>query len=189
MVAGTREHVEALRDEITEVLAPMGLRLSGAKTRIVHLDEGLDFLGFRIQRRRKRGTNVRHVYTYPSKRALRSVKTKVRILTQRSSAMPSRAVLQRVNAVLRGWCNYFRHGVSKATFSYLDEFAWRRVTRWLRRRHNGLTWKALARRFLTEEGVSVDGTVLFKPSSVPVTRYRWRGQHIPTPWTTTDLVS
>jgi RNA-directed DNA polymerase len=189
LVAGTREHVEALRAEITAVLAPMGLRLSEAKTTIVHLDEGFDFLGFRIQRRQKRGTNVRHVYTYPSKRALRSVKTKVRALTYRSSAMPSRAVLHRINAVVRGWCNYFRHGVSKATFSYLDEFAWRRVTRWLRRRHNGLTWKALARRFLTTEGVSVDGTVLFKPSSVSVTRYRWRGNHIPTPWTTANLAS
>ena len=189
LVAGTREHVEALRSEIAAVLAPMGLRLSENKTTITHLDEGFDFLGFRIQRRRKRGTNQRRVYTYPSKRALRSVKTKVRALTYRSSAMPSRAVLHRVNAVLRGWCNYFRHGVSKATFSYLDEFAWRRVTRWLRRRHNGLTWKALARRFLTPEGVSVDGTVLFRPSSVPVTRYRWRGNHIPTPWTTANLAS
>ena len=189
LVAGTREHVEALRSEIAAVLAPMGLRLSENKTTITHLDEGFDFLGFRIQRRRKRGTNQRRVYTYPSKRALRSVKTKVRALTYRSSAMPSRAVLHRVNAVLRGWCNYFRHGVSKATFSYLDEFAWRRVTRWLRRRHNGLTWKALARRFLTPEGVSVDGTVLFRPSSVPVTRYRWRGNHIPTPWTTANLAN
>jgi RNA-directed DNA polymerase len=189
LVAGTREHVETLREQITAVLAPMGLRLSETKTRITHLDEGFDFLGFRIQRRQKRGTNVRHVYTYPSKRALRSVKTKVRALTYRSSAMPSKAVLQRVNAVLRGWCNYFRHGVSKATFSYLDEFAWRRVTRWLRRRHDGLTWKALARRFLTAEGVSVDGTVLFKPSSVSVTRYRWRGNHIPTPWTAANLAS
>ena len=33
----------------------------------------------------------------------------------------------RLNPVLRGWTNYFRHGVSKATFSYLDAFAWRRV--------------------------------------------------------------
>lgn len=113
----------------------------------------------------------------------------MRALTHRSSAMASRAVLHRVNTVLRGWCNYFRHGVSKATFSHLDEFAWRRVTRWLRRRHNGLSWKTLARRFLTPEGVSEDGTVLFKPSSVPVIRYRWRGHHIPTPWTTTDIVS
>lgn len=183
MIAGTREHAEALRDELASVLAPMGLRLSESKTRIVHLDEGFDYLGFRIQRRRKRGTTKHHVYTYPSKRALASVKTKVRMLTQRSSPLPSAVVLHRVNAVLRGWSNYYRHGVSKATFSYLDEFAWRRVTRWLKRRHNARSWKTIRRRFCTREGVIVDGVVLFKPSSVPVTRYRWRGEHIPTPWT------
>lgn len=184
MVSGTREHVEALRDELAGVLAPMGLRLSEAKTRIAHIDEGFDFLGFRVQRRRKRGTSKRCVYTYPSKRSLDNVKTKVRALTYRSSPIPPRVALVRVNAVLRGWCNYFRHGVSKATFSYLDSFAWRRVTGWLRRRHGGLSWKVLRRRFCRNGwNVTIDGITLFKPQSVPVTRYRWRAGHIPTPWT------
>ena len=56
LVHGTREHAEALRAEVTQVLAPIGLRLSQAKTSVVHFDEGFDFLGWRIQRRRKRGT-------------------------------------------------------------------------------------------------------------------------------------
>ena len=51
MVHGSRAHAEALREEVARVLAPLGLRLSAAKTRVCHLDEGLDFLGFRIQRR------------------------------------------------------------------------------------------------------------------------------------------
>jgi RNA-directed DNA polymerase len=57
MVHGTRQHVEALREEIAQVLAPMGLQFSAAKTQVVHLSDGFDFLGFRIQRKRKRGTN------------------------------------------------------------------------------------------------------------------------------------
>ena len=60
------------------VLAPMGLRLSEAKTKVCHIDEGFDFLGFRIQRRRKRGTGKRVVYTYPSKKALASIVGRVR---------------------------------------------------------------------------------------------------------------
>ncbi|MGI5380767.1 hypothetical protein ACQEV2_42665 [Streptomyces sp. CA-251387] len=47
-MSGTREHCEALREEVAAVLAPMGLRLSMEKTRITHIDEGLDFLGWRI---------------------------------------------------------------------------------------------------------------------------------------------
>ena len=46
------------------MLAPMGLRLSPEKTRVVHIDDGFDFLGFHIQRKRKRGTNKCYVYTF-----------------------------------------------------------------------------------------------------------------------------
>ena len=121
------------------MLAPLGLRLSEAKTRVCHLDEGFDFLGFHIQRRRKRGTSKMYVYTYPSKKALISVMAKVRALTSRSRHPTLADLLRQLNPVLRGWCNYFRHGVSAATFRYLDSFVWRRVTRWLRKRHLGIT--------------------------------------------------
>jgi hypothetical protein len=93
----------------------MGLRLSEAKTRVCHIDEGFDFLGFRIQRRTKRGTHKRVVYTYPSKKSLGTVIAKVRTLTMRSSNPTLPVLLNRLNPVLRGWCNYFRHGVSSAT--------------------------------------------------------------------------
>jgi hypothetical protein len=69
MVAGARGDAEALWDEVAAVLAPMGLRLSEAKTRVCHIDEGFDFLGWRIQRRCWRGrTGKQAVYTYPSVR-------------------------------------------------------------------------------------------------------------------------
>jgi RNA-directed DNA polymerase len=67
LVAGTREHAEALRTEVETVLAPMGLRLSEAKTRIAHIDEGFDFLGFRVVRQHKRGSDKRAIYTYPAR--------------------------------------------------------------------------------------------------------------------------
>ncbi len=84
MVGGTRDDAEALWDEVAALLSPMGLRLSQEKTRVVHLDEGFDFLGWRIQRRRKRGHDGKKaVYTYPSKKSLTSVTAKVRSLTRR----------------------------------------------------------------------------------------------------------
>ena len=43
--------------------------LSEEKTTIVHIDEGFEFLGFRIQRQRKRGSTKRYVYTWPSKKS------------------------------------------------------------------------------------------------------------------------
>lgn len=50
--------------------------------------------------------------------------------------------------MLRGWTNYFRHGVSAATFGYLRAYAWARVVNWLRRKHPKANWKQLRRRYL-----------------------------------------
>ena len=185
MVSGTRDHAETLRDEVAAVLAPMGLALAASKTRVVHLNEGFDFLGFRIQRRRKRGTDQFHVYTYPSKKALAAIKTKLRRLTTRSSPIPPRALLMRINSVLRGWANYFRYGVSKATFSYLDSFTWKRVAHWLRKRHHGQSWKTIRRRFMRGWDIVIGGVTLLMPSTITVSRYRYRGTRIPTPWDAT----
>ena len=109
------------------MLAPLGLRLSQAKTRTVHIDEGFDFLGFRIQRQPKRGSGKPTVYTYPSKKALASITSKVKTISRQNLNQPLAVLLHRLAPVLRGWVNYFRHGTSKATFDYLRHYAWRRV--------------------------------------------------------------
>jgi RNA-directed DNA polymerase len=122
VVAGIRADAEALREQIAGVLAAMGLRLSREKTLITHIDEGLDFLGWRIQRHRKRGTNRYYVYTYPAKKALALVTGKVKTLCRQDVNLPLAVVLRQLNRVLRGWCAYFRPGVSSTTFQYLAAF-------------------------------------------------------------------
>jgi len=186
LVHGTEEHVEALREDIAHVLAPLGLRLSAAKTRIVHMSDGFDFLGFHIQWKRKRGTNKWHVYTFIADRPIRSVKAKIRALTDRKSQQHPGTVLTRVNQVMRGWTNYFRHAACKRTLSRLFHFVWWRMIRWLRTLHRW-TWTDVRRRFTTPEGrwkpIVMDGISLFNPASIPITRYRYRGTTIPNPWT------
>lgn len=183
MVAGTRANAEALREEVAEVLSPMGLSLSPSKTRVAHLDEGFDFLGFHIRKRRRRGTSKRYVYTYPSKEAVQSVKDKVRGLTRRSSTpTPPWVLLTSINAVVMGWARYFQHGVSRATFDYLSMFTWRRVTRWLRKRHPRVPWRVLFRRYMVRWRIVSEGVELSHPGSIAVSRYRYRGARIPTPW-------
>jgi RNA-directed DNA polymerase len=183
MIGGRREHAEALWDEVAAVLAPMGLRLSVEKSRVCHIDEGFEFLGWRIQRQTKPGTTKRYVYTWPSKKSLTSITTKVRTLTRRNRHRTLADLLRQVNPVLRGWCNYFKHGVSKRTFSYVDHFTWWRIVRWLRKRHLGLNWETLIRRFLPGWKIADGQIELFRPPEVAVTRYRYRGTRIPTPWT------
>ena len=186
LVAGDRDHVETLRGEVTAVLAPMGLRLSEAKTVTTHIDEGFDFLGFHIQRKRKQGTQRRTLYTYPSKTSLAEVKAKVRVLTQGNTNQTLANLLQRVNPVLRGWANYFRHGVSARTFDYLNSWSWWRVVNWLRHKHRRANWKWLRRHYLPGWRPTDGETTMFNPTAIPITRYRYRGTRIPSPWTRND---
>jgi len=187
VVFGTQVHAEALREEITEVLATMGLRLSQAKTLITHIDEGLDFLGWRIQRHRKPGTDRHYVYTYPAKKALRAVTAKVKTLCRQvGTNQPLDVLLGRLNPVLRGWCAYFRPGVSAATFSYLSHYTWTTVWRWLRRKHPKSGWREIRRRYCRDGSWPVSEHMeLFNPEKVGTTRYRYRGAAIPTPWPST----
>jgi RNA-directed DNA polymerase len=185
MVHGTEAETLTLTEEIAAVLAPMGLRLSAAKTQIVHLSDGFAFLGFRIQRKRKRGTTKSYVYTFIDQRPIRSVKAKIRALTHRLSQQDLKTVLTRLNQVMHGWANYFKYAVAKNVFSMLDNFAWRRVLRMLTVRHHW-KWKDVRRQFVDPTGrwlpITADGIELRSIAAIPVTRYRYRGNTIPNPW-------
>ena len=187
MVSGDRRHAEALREEVAAVLAPLGLRLSPEKTRVVHIDEGFTFLGFDIRRQRKRGTQKYYVYTKPSRKAIASIKDKAKAKTYRSTLHTDLdELILSLNRSLAGWANYFRHGVSKATFSAVDYFVWGRLMRWIRAKYagkTGLSMKELRRRFCDQGWrIAYNGVVFTGASSVAVTRYRYRGNTIPTPW-------
>ena len=182
LVAGTQYHAESLRDESAAVLRTMGLTLSETKTRIAHIDQGFDFLGFRIQRQQKRGALKRFVYTYPSKGALASVKAGVRTISKGMLNESLKVLLHRLNTLLRGWTNYFKHGVPKATFAYLSYFAWHRVMRWLSRKYHLRSWGWIRGRFQNGGWPTDDGVALFRPNAVDAVRFRYRGNRIPSPW-------
>ena len=189
MVSGQRQHAEALREEVTAVLAPLGLRLAPEKTRVVHIDEGFDFLGYHIRRQRKRGTQKHYVYTRPSRKATQAIKDKVKARTYRSTRhMALDEVIISLNRLLAGWANYFRYGVSKAVFGAIDSLAWGRIMRWLRRKYkrgrNRIGMTELRRRFCDKgRRFAWNGVAFTGASSVTVRRYRYRGYQIPTPWT------
>jgi RNA-directed DNA polymerase len=186
LVHGEQHDAEAAREDIAVVLARLGLRISAAKTRIVHMSEGFSFLGFRIQWRRKRRTGKHYVYTFIDDRPIRSVKAKIRALTHRTSQLDLGYVLTRLNQIMHGWANYFKHAVAKNTFAMLDSFAWRRIIRMLMERHRW-RWKDVRRQYATVSGRWLPitaGTIELRPiAAIPVTRYRYGGTKIPGPWT------
>jgi RNA-directed DNA polymerase len=187
MVHGTEDDAVGLREEIAAVLSTMGLRLSPEKTLITHIDEGLDFLGWRIQRHRKRGSSRCYVYTYPSRKALAAAMGKVKAMRRRTATgLPLDDLLIQLNRMLVGWCMFFRPGVSSATFQYLSSYTWSQVMKWLRRKHRRINRKDLRRRFCGGGWwPSGEERTLFDPGKVRTARYRYRGAVIPSPWQTT----
>jgi RNA-directed DNA polymerase len=185
VVAGERRHAEALIAETEQVIAPLGLALSREKTSIAHIDEGIEFLGWRIQRQTGRKGRPQ-IYTYPSKPSLQAVMGKVKQITRTGQNQTLDQLLNRLNPVLRGWCDHFRHGVSSRTFGYLRAYVWRRVIIWLRHKHHGRNWRWLRRRYLPDWWPTAETVSLYNPAGVKVTRYRYRGSQIPTPWDQPD---
>ena len=177
MVHGTREDAEALWDEVAAVLAPTGLRLSEEKTRVCHIDEVFDFLGWRIQRRRQRGReNKMAVYTYPSEEVVGFDRGQGAAVDPPSTTSNARRPVAPGSTRCCGdGAPIFRHGVSKRTFGYIDHFAFWRVAGWLKKRHLGLNMHTLVRRHLPGWEISDSGIEMFRPNRFAVVRYRYRG--------------
>jgi len=187
LVHGSCEDTEALREDVARVLATMGLRLSPAKTQVVHMSDGFSFLGFRIRWKRKRGTNKWYVYTFIDARPVRTLKAKIRALTHKTSQWDLASTLTRLGQIMRGWANYFRHAVAKRTFSKLDDFTFWRLAHLLRARH-GWSWGQLRRHLTAATGrwqIAADGVEFFRIEKVAVSRYTYRGNKIPAPWPAT----
>jgi RNA-directed DNA polymerase len=185
MTNGDRDDLEHLRRQITEVLARIGLRLSPTKTRIAHLSEGIDFLGFRIQWRRIRGGGKWCCLVMVGDKAFRHIKQTIRNLTPRRSPRPLAVVLSEVNVALKGWTYYFRHAVAGRRFAFLRYYTWRRVVAWQRELHRW-NWTQVRRWLQLPNGrwqpIRADGVTLFDPTKVKIRRYYYRGARIPSPY-------
>jgi RNA-directed DNA polymerase len=125
----TREQAEHVKQRLARWLEPRGLAFNEAKTRITHLDQGVDFLGFEIRRYRGK------LLTKPSKAALRRIRKR---LSQEVTALRGAnadAVIARLNPIITGWAAYYRIGVSKRAFGALDAHLWRLAWKWARFSH------------------------------------------------------
>lgn len=102
-----------------------GLTLHPEKTRIVDTTQpgGFDFLGYHFERG----------YRWPRRKAVDRLKDKVRLLTPRTSGVSMEATITRLNPVLRGWFDYFKHSY-RTTFPAIDSFTRGRLRSILRKR-------------------------------------------------------
>jgi RNA-directed DNA polymerase len=118
-----------VRPWVEAFLAQRGLRLSPAKTRVTHIDQGFDFLGWNF--RKYSGT----LLIKPSRKNVQAFYDKVKGIVKANKTVKQAELIKLLNPVLRGWAQYHHPVVAKETFSRLDSLIWWRLRRWARRRH------------------------------------------------------
>lgn len=132
----TKEDAEKSTEILNLWLRKRGLSFSQEKTRIVHLKEGFDFLGFNIRHYPVTNTATGwKLLIKPSQKSVQEIRNKLRQdwLTLKSQSVL--AIIAKINPIIRGWTNYFRIGISSQTFSKLDSWMFYRECRYANRMH------------------------------------------------------
>jgi len=127
-----REAEEALR-AVKQVMERLKLKLHPTKTRTVDMGrEGFDFLGFHFHKMRSMKTKKLLPYMWPSQKAMKAVREKIRqITTRKRLSNPLEEVIKYLNRVIRGWRNYFGIGNSSRQLQGLDYYIEHRIRRWV----------------------------------------------------------
>ena len=136
----TGDSKEWLENEVMPVLvdflAERGLTLSPEKTKVTHITEGFDFLGWNVRKYNGK------LLIKPSKANTKAHLTKAREIIKTNKTIKQVELIRTLNPVLRGWANYHRHMVAKKVFAHNDAEIWSMLWRWATRRHpnKGARW-------------------------------------------------
>jgi RNA-directed DNA polymerase len=136
----TCENRETLEKEIkplvSDFMAERGLTLSEEKTVITNVNDGFDFLGFNI---RKYGNEV---LTKPTKEAEKRFMENIRKIIKGNKGCKQESLIRMLNARIRGWGNYYRHGATRDSFHRVDHEIFLSLWQWAKRRHSkkGKRW-------------------------------------------------
>lgn len=117
-------------------LAERGLILSPEKTKITHISEGFDFLGWNFRKYNGK------LLIKPSKANVKAHLDKIREVIKGNKTAKQANLIGLLNPILRGWANYHRHVVAKKTFARIDSSVWSMLWQWAVRRHptKGTRW-------------------------------------------------
>jgi RNA-directed DNA polymerase len=114
----------------------VGLELSDEKTHITEISKGFEFLGFNIKKYKEK------LLIKPSKESIKGLNYEIRETAKKCEE--AETLIRKLNPILIGWANYYRHVVSKEIFSEMDTYTFECVYNWIRDKHptRGEKWKA-----------------------------------------------
>jgi RNA-directed DNA polymerase len=129
ITGATKEVLEEAKGLMAEFLKDRGLTLSEEKTKIVHIEEGFDFLGWNVRKYDGK------LLIKPAKRGVQTFLRKVRGIIKESKTAKQENLVRKLNPVIRGWANYHQNQVAKETYSKVDHVIWKQLWQWACRRH------------------------------------------------------
>ena len=146
LTGATSETLEEAKTVIEDFLRERGLALSPEKTKIAHIEEGFDFLGWNV--RKYDGV----LLTKPSKKNVLAFMRKVRAVIKGSPTAKQETLIAMLNPIIRGWANYHQNQVAKDTFQKVDHLIWEQLWKWACRRHRNKSRNWVKRRYFIREG-------------------------------------
>jgi len=132
---------------VREFLQERGLTLSEEKTKITHISEGFDFLGFNV-RKYSNGT----LLIKPTKESLGNFLAKTKEVLDANKSIKQESLIRLLNPIIRGWANYYKTCVAGEIFSKADYLIHQKLWQWAKRRHpkKGKRW--IAKRYFSKIG-------------------------------------
>jgi len=169
--------MEEVKPLVETFLASRGLRLSEEKTHLRSIEEGFDFLGFNVRKYNQK------LLIKPSRGKVASFMERIRDYIKSNVSVQADHFLRGLNSRLRGFANFYRHVVSKVTFSEIDQQVYQLLRNWMRRRHRNKTLAWCKRKYIKRWGMRWQFTVstigkgvtqpirLFKVADLPIIRH------------------
>jgi RNA-directed DNA polymerase len=141
----------------------LGVELHPQKTRVVHVSQGFEFLGYKVKQgaghrlpahKRRGRSNPQNLYAIPREKSVKRFQEQIRALTRRKVPIKLRELIERINPVIRGWGHFYRKADVRRLFHRLDRWIEHRIYSFLAKRWRNPMWRRYpTRRLIAEFGL------------------------------------
>ncbi|MCB2343293.1 group II intron reverse transcriptase/maturase, partial [Clostridium estertheticum] len=181
IVCKTEEDAINMFEKLKPYLNKRGLTLADDKTKVTHITEGFDFLGFNLKQ--YRANNGMHLLIKPSKASIRKAMETIKGVFIQLRGKPVGDLIAKLNPIIRGIGNYWSSQVAKKIYGKLDRYIWIKTRKHLKVLHSNKPFKWIYKKYFKSDytGVSKDRwiltdphdkkTQLFKMSWIPIVRH------------------
>lgn len=169
VTASNKETLEVIKEMLKTFLLERGLTLSEEKTKITHIKEGFDFLGWNFRKYKDK------LIIKPSEKSIRKVKQTISKIIKTNKTSTQERVIYLLNQVTRRWAEYHHTVCAKETFSKIDHCVWEMLWRWSKRRHPNKSKNWIVKKYWkNHKGRSwsfmSDKNILFYMNDMPILR-------------------